>query len=63
MSEGGSFMSSDWLGAFLIIALLFGGGFGFGAGRGPVMPPNVATIQDVTAAVDNQATQEGIRDI
>jgi hypothetical protein len=64
MSEGGSFMSSDWLGAFLIIAILFGGGFGFGGGRGPApYPVNVATVQDVSQAVDNQATQEGIRDI
>ncbi len=57
-------MSSDWLGAFLIIAILFGGGFGFGGGRGPApYPVNVATVQDVSQAVDNQATQEGIRDI
>ena len=64
MSEGGSFMSSDWLGAFLIIAILFGGGFGFGGGRGPApYPVNVATVQDVSQAVDNQATQEGIRDV
>ncbi len=64
MSEGGSFMSSDWLGAFLIIAILFGGGFGLGGGRGPApYPVNVATVQDVSQAVDNQATQEGIRDI
>ena len=64
MPEGGSFMSSDWLGAFLIIAILFGGGFGFGGGRGPApYPVNVATVQDVSQAVDNQATQEGIRDI
>lgn len=64
MSEGGSFMSSDWLGAFLIIAILFGGGFGFGGGRGPVGPmPNYATVQDVNEAVNNQATQEGIRDV
>lgn len=63
MSEGGSFMSSDWLGAFLIIAILFGGGFGFGGGRGPVPMPNYATVQDVNEAVNNQATQEGIRDV
>ena len=63
MSEGGSFMSSDWLGAFLIIAILFGGGFGLG-GRAPVGPmPNYATVQDVNQAVDNQATQTGLRDI
>jgi hypothetical protein len=64
MSEGGSFMSSDWLGAFLIIAILFGGGFGGFGGRGPVGPlPNYATVQDVNEAVNNQATQEGIRDV
>ena len=64
MSEGGSFMSSDWLGAFLIIAILFGGGFGFGGGRGPIGPmPNYATVQDVNEAVNSQATQEGLRDV
>lgn len=64
MSEN-SFMSNDWLGAFLIIAILFGGGFGgFGAGRGPVGPmPNFATVQDVNQAVDAQATQTGLRDV
>ena len=64
MAEGSSFMSSDWLGAFLIIAILFGGGFGGFGNRGPVGPmPNFATVQDVNEAVNNQATQEGIRDI
>lgn len=58
-----SFMSSDWLGAFLIIAILFGGGFGFGGGRGAVPMPNFATVQDVNEAVNSQATQEGIRDV
>lgn len=55
-----SFMSSDWLGAFLIIAILFGGGNFFG--RGGAMP-NAATTQDVNDAVNNSATQSGIRDI
>ena len=63
MSDNGSFMSSDWLGAFLIIAILFGGGFGFGGNRGGVPMPNFATVQDVNEAVNNQATQEGIRDV
>ena len=58
-----SFMSSDWLGAFLIIAILFGGGFGFGGGRGAVPMPNFATVQDVNEAVNSQSTQEGIRDV
>lgn len=61
MSEG-SFMSSDWLGAFLIIAILFGGGNFFGGGRGGVAP-NVATTQDVNDAVNNNATQQGLRDV
>ena len=61
MSDGSSFMSSDWLGAFLIIAILFGGGFGLGGNRAPM--PNVATTQDVNEAVNNQAVQGGIRDV
>ena len=61
MSEGGSFMSSDWLGAFLIIAILFGGGSFFGGNRGPA--PNFATTQDVNDAVNNQATQQGIQNL
>lgn len=61
MSEN-SFMSSDWLGAFLIIAILFGfGGNGFGGARGPI--PNFATNQDVNEAVNNQSTQQGLRDV
>lgn len=55
MSEGSSFMSSDWLGAFLIIALLFNGGGFFGGNRGPM--PNFATAEDVQNAVNNQSVQ------
>lgn len=58
-----SFMSSDWLGAFLIIAILFGGGNGFFGGRGAGPMPNFATVQDVNQAVDAQATQTGLRDV
>lgn len=57
----GSFFGSDWLGAFLIIAVLFGGfggGFGFG-GRGG----NFATQEYVQEAINNQSTQDGLRDI
>lgn len=57
-----SFMSSDWLGAFLIIAILFGGGNLFGGlGRGPM--PNFATTEDVNNAINNQSTQNGLRDV
>lgn len=54
-----SFFGSDWLGAFLIIAVLFGGfgGFGFG-GR-----DNVATQDFVQSAINNQTTQTGLRDV
>ena len=61
-SNGGStFFGSDWLGAFLIIAILFGGGLGWGGGRGPM--PDVATKEFVQDSVNNQATQTGLRDI
>lgn len=57
-----SFFGSDWLGAFLIIAVLFGGfgGFGFG-GRGYGSEP--ASVEYVQSAINNQSTQTGLRDI
>ena len=60
-STTGSFFGSDWLGAFLIIAALFGGfgGFGFG-GRGQ---GNLATTEYVQTAINNQAIQDGLRDV
>lgn len=60
MNSTSSFFGSDWLGAFLIIAVLFGGfgGFGFG-GRGG----DVATQEYVQEAINNQSTQQGLRDI
>ena len=56
----GSFFGSDWLGAFLIIAVLFGGfgGFGFGGRDG-----GYATTEYVQSAINNQSTQAGLRDI
>ena len=58
-----SFFGSDWLGAFLIIAVLFGGfgGFGFGGGRG--YGPEPASVEYVQSVVNNQSTQTGLRDI
>lgn len=61
MSDGGSFFGSDWLGAFLIIAILFGGGFGGLGGRGPA--PNLATVTDVNTAIANQSTQTGLQNV
>ena len=59
-----SFFGSDWLGAFLIIAVLFGGfgGFGFGGGRG-YPGPEPASVEYVQSVANNQATQTGLRDI
>jgi len=61
MAENGSFFGSDWLGAFLIIAILFGGGFGGLGGRGPA--PNLATVTDVNTAIANQSTANGIQSV
>jgi hypothetical protein len=61
MSDGGSFFGSDWLGAFLIIAILFGGGFGGLGGRGPA--PNLATVTDVNTAIANQSEQASLQNI
>jgi len=54
-NESGVFGGS-WLFAFLIIAMLFGGGNGFGWGGGDV-------DAKINAALANQSTQTGIRDI
>ena len=54
-NETGVFGGS-WLFAFLIIALLFGGGNGFGWGGGDV-------DAKINAALANQSTQTCIRDI
>ena len=58
---GSSFFGSDWLGAFLIIAILFGGGLGWGGNRGPA--PDVATKEFVQTTVNDQAVQNGLRDV
>lgn len=58
MGENGSFFGSDWLGAFLIIAVLFGGfgGFGFGGN-------NAAAAMDVNSAITNQTITQGIQNV
>ena len=61
MNGNGSVFGSDWLGAFLIIALLFGGGWGFGGNRGPA--PDVATKEYVMESVNNQGIQNQLQQI
>jgi hypothetical protein len=56
MGSNESVFGGSWLFAFLIIALLFGGGSGFGWGGGDV-------DAKINAAINNQTTQNGIRDI
>ena len=57
---GSSFFGSDWLGAFLIIAILFGGGL-WGGNRGPV--ENVATQEYVQSAISTQGIQNQLQQI
>ena len=56
---GASFFGSDWLGAFLIIAILFGGGLGWG-GRGQ---GDVATKEFVMDSVNNQGVNNQLQQI
>ena len=63
MNENGGFFSSDWLGAFLIIALMFGGGFGgfgFGGNAATAAALTAADVQTMINAQTNQATLENI---
>lgn len=62
MNENGSFFSSDWLGAFLIIAVLFGGfgGFGFGGNAATAAALTTADVQSMINAQTNQNTLENI---
>lgn len=58
-----SFFSGDWLGAFLIIAVMFGGFGGGGFGWNRAAGPAPATQADLNAALNaqtNQATLENI---
>ena len=53
--------SGGWIFAFLIIAVLFGGGnFGFG---GNAAMAGLATMSDVNAAISNQTTQNALGQI
>lgn len=62
MNESNSFFSGDWLGAFLIIAIMFGGG-NLGWGGNNVAAAQMLTQADLNAALatqTNQATLENI---
>jgi len=61
MNGNSSVFGSDWLGAFLIIAILFGGGWGFGGNRGAA--PYVATKEYVMESVNNQGIQNQLQQI
>ena len=62
MNENGGFFSGDWLGAFLIIAVMFGGfgGFGFGGNAATAAALTAADVQTMINAQTNQATLENI---
>lgn len=49
----------EWLFAFLVIAVLFGGG-GFGFGGNNAAMAGYATMADVNSAINNQTTQQGL---
>ena len=55
-------IGSDWLWVIVIVFLIFGGGLGFGPGRGGP-GPDVATKEFVQDAVNNQALQQGQKEI
>lgn len=56
---GSSFFGSDWLGAFLIIAILFGGGIWGGGSRGPAP----ASQEYVQTAINNAGVQNQLQAI
>lgn len=62
MNENGGFFSGDWLGAFLIIAVMFGGfgGFGFGGNAATAAALTTADVQSMINAQTTQNTLENI---
>lgn len=55
---GDSTFSGGWIFAFLIIAVIFGGGFGLGGNNAALA--GYATMADVNAAINNQSTQQAL---
>lgn len=62
MNENGGFFSGDWLGAFLIISVMFGGfgGFGFGGNAAAAAALTTADVQSMINAQTTQNTLENI---
>ena len=61
MNENGGFFSGDWLGAFLIIAVMFGGfGGGLGYNNAAAAALTQADVQSMINAQTNQSTLENI---
>lgn len=58
MNDSNGIFGGSWLFAFLIIALLFGGGNGLGWGNSSA---NVETA--INSAINNQSTQASLRDV
>lgn len=59
---GDSTFSGGWIFAFLIIAVIFGGG-GFGFGNNNAAMAGFATMADVNSAINNQTTQNALGQI
>jgi len=59
---GDSTFSGGWIFAFLIIAVLFGGG-GLGFGGNNAAMAGFATMADVNSAINNQTTQNALGQI
>ena len=60
MNESNSFFNGEWLGAFLIIAVLFNGGFGGFGNNAAAAAMTQADVQGMINAQTNQATLENI---
>ena len=58
---GDSTFSGGWIFAFLIICVIFGGGFGLGGGNAAMA--GYATMADVNSAINNQTTQNALGQI
>lgn len=58
MNDSSNIFGGGWLWAFLIIALLFGGGLGWGGNGGAASTESI-----VNSAIDNQSVQNGLRDV